>query len=114
MARWWVEEKAKLSDCYLDMEGHGGGCCGRAHLYDFPDLDECKRTTSKERVDFILNRIHSSYRGGMGVEVVLNEEQLPQWRGAVTKAGFKQVFKFRNKNSGLMCHVFMLDTTGMS
>jgi hypothetical protein len=101
----------------LDIEEHGGECCGMRHLHGFPDNE----ATPEERENWLKNAVFNcieSYGDAEDVEhlwrscieVVLNEHQLSDWCAILEKQGFKQVFSFLNSNSGNECHVFMLET----
>lgn len=105
----------------LEVEDHGGHCCGVKHLHGFPCSSQY---TAAEKEQWLRDAIHrcidqfsefdddeqaySTWRGC--IEVVLAEDQLNCWCRTLEEAGFKQVFSFLNHNSGNECHVFLLET----
>lgn len=106
----------------FDCDDHGGGCCGRVHLFNFdgalgyygrfgtPLTFAEKKNGIRLAIDEAWGIPRLSGRG-MCVEVVLVEDQMEAWSRALTGVGFKRVFDFVNENSGNRCYVFLLDTS---
>lgn len=126
--------------CYYppEVELHGGKCCGRFHIHNFPFLGAKYRTDAAladkiaavedakergatklyveygERYDeendeyFDFDMAEASYVA----EIVLTQSQLPDWHEALLAAGFESVYEFKNSNSGNICHVFLCKVGG--
>ena len=119
----------------VTWSGHGGGCCGIIHLWDFGTTpDGYLKSAGKsgnlpkegESIEDWIKRViwqalQSQYGGSEEwedednwnalVEVVLNGEQILWGWGKVLYAiGFSEVSKFLNSNSDNMCYVFHLQT----
>jgi hypothetical protein len=102
----------------MEVEHHGGGCCGMRHLYEFG--------FSGPIANFIrsFERKMKSYDRGVALregqtprnilcEAVLTDQQLNvvaanglTWVQVLREAGFRRVSRFRNGNSDNMCNVF--------
>lgn len=104
----------------LELQEHGGYCCGINHLMSFPYNEDYKgnkwvdiswddETLTPKELEFEVRRLVHDSDGG-AVEVVLTQEQtkcIPTLR----RVGFKKVFEFRNPNSKNICNVFYIDKT---
>lgn len=112
----------------LEVEKHGGGCCGRFHISNFPEVGEHINALPNALADKISNVEVALKQGAVDLhieygecddedcitgdeysfcaEVVLVDSQLDDWQAALLLTGFKKVHEFRNSNSGNMCHVF--------
>jgi hypothetical protein len=103
----------------LCLEDHGGGCCGRFHMFAFDAVDIWDEDLSfRDKVAGLRAVLRKYYiapagRRGYCIEVVLNEYQLKDWSRSLTTVGFKRVFSFCNANSGNNCYVYLLDTSKM-
>jgi hypothetical protein len=103
----------------LCLENHGGGCCGRFHMFAFDEVPLRDEDPSfRDKVAGLRKVLRENY--GVGppgqgycIEVVLNEHQLKAWSRSLTTVGFKRVFSFCNMNSGNNCYVYLLDTSKM-
>lgn len=127
----------KLKDNFtgLFIQEHGGNCCGIQHIYSFPSIfgveleervgwirracDEAVKQYDVEGACTCLDCMRQ--RSGIlptfntwqcAVELVLNHEQFGEWEPAVLAAGFKQVYEFKNSNSGNTCRVYYFTTGG--
>lgn len=112
----------------LYIEEHGGSCCGIRHLYYFPsifgvELEErvkwiraaCMQAVDNYDIDDCdCEDCVAEHRDNWqcAVELVLNNEQFGEWEPAVLAAGFKQVYEFKNSNSGNTCRVYFFTTGG--
>lgn len=86
----------------LQVDHHGGCCCGMKHLYNFGEEDEF----NIEDIRDILQRL-GLY--GRAVEVILNEDQLdenPTALQALADLGFVLDLCWHNENSGNACFRF--------
>jgi hypothetical protein len=98
-----------VAHLYLDVEPHGGCCCGMAHLFNF-DSDEKPDQIDEER--FLRSLERAKEEGGMirgCVEVVLVDGQMPIFATMLRRHGFKRVNRFLNANSGNYCNVLHLN-----
>lgn len=127
----------KLTDNFygLYVKEHGGSCCGIQHLYYFPsifgvELEERVKwiqAACREAVDnYQQDTCGCDYEDcedceadkyrtppeewQCAVEIVLNNEQFGEWEPAVLAAGFKQVYEFKNSNTGNTCRVYFFTT----
>lgn len=111
----------------LFVMGHGGECCGIHHINNFPSIYAVEleervrwiRAACMEAVDDYDDACDCSdcvaERGGLwqcAVEVVLNNHQFEEWEPALLAAGFKQVYEFKNSNTGNTCRVYYFTTGG--
>jgi hypothetical protein len=91
-------------------QDHGGGCCGITHLWSFA-VDPNTRWnqghgTYLDRLDAKIAE-HNELRGGHRIlEVVLNDNQYPNWHDRLVDRGFVMVTEFRNSNSGHVCRIY--------
>lgn len=100
---------------YLTRKSHGGMCCGINHVHSFTmsrseirniwgTLPAIEATTLRE----LKQKIAEST--GSLVEAVLTRQQLQandyELEKLMTKAKFKLVSTFKNKNTGAQCYVF--------
>jgi hypothetical protein len=106
----------------LCLENHGGGCCGRFHMFAFDEVNiwDDDAPSFRDKVAGLREVLRESYGEGdiapgrgYCIEVVLNEHQLKAWSRSLTTVGFKRVFSFCNANSGNNCYVYLLDTSKM-
>jgi hypothetical protein len=120
----------------LEIDSHGGHCCGVTHLSHFPTTPA--GTTDVQRIAYIRQGIEevlddqdiescdpdecASLCAGCEsfedkrkshrhcIEVVITTAQAREWRGPLETVGFKEVYSFHNSNSNNACHVFMFTT----
>jgi hypothetical protein len=107
----------------LNVNGHGGSCCGIKHIHEFPTGGLPNQWSLEQRLGWINKAVveavehcgsyddefDSESAWHVACEVVLIDEQLPHWEEALKQVGFKEVFSFLNDNSGNICHVFYLE-----
>lgn len=94
----------------MNFTHHGGDCCGRCHIFGFEEYDDedCLPTVQDFR-----DAVKAS--GNLCIEVVLTRDQIDHGTfcgggrmiDAVLDAGFREVFSFRNPNTGNECVVFL-------
>lgn len=105
----------------MDVYSHGGECCGRLHLSDFPWAGP-----SNTSIAYFKNRMQEPLEGYREdepdnekhcVEVTLVDEQATNvgssgksWDAVLTEYGFKKVYAFRNPNSGNTVWVYLYST----
>ncbi len=102
----------------MDIEPHGGFCCGITHLYNFPStgVSEASRADKIAKWVAAAKKVYKDDGAKVGpdwhsaIEAVINEIQLDNWRKPLEANGFKEVFSFHNSNSGNRCYVFYLET----
>lgn len=87
-------------------ERHGGGCCGRYHLYGFRG-DETVR-----EIKTLIERREGSLRRTRGLiwEATLTNSQCiryPNLLKSLKEVGFSLVYRGTNMNSGNCVNVFM-------
>lgn len=87
----------------MNLQGHGGGCCGSKHLSGFGSTDSAYQTILQyEGTVDLLNR-------DQRVEVILNQTQvrnMPQTLRFLASIGFVMVEVYRNSNSTQLNYVF--------
>lgn len=79
---------------------HGGGCCGRRHIYGFD-----RPGNFQEHHDAIQRR-HGD-RTNLVTEIVLTDDQMRRNRARIEAAGYRRVARWRNSNSGNFCNMFL-------
>jgi len=106
----------------MNMDDHGGSCCGVRHIYGFDRSSPNELTTLLAQVD-ALNRVaRATPDSHRLVEVILSERQVTAdsgntgWTAEVREAGgwpailaangFSLVNRFENANSGKKCYIF--------
>jgi len=104
----------------VNLEVHGGYCCGRYHIYEFEGYGERPKDWI-EKVKEILNRDNydlDDYEEEvtleeMCCEITLTEQQALQeqdgktFESMIKKIGFEEVYRFNNPNSGNIVRVYM-------
>lgn len=106
----------------MEIEDHGGGCCGIYHVQDFfsyhneDDLENAVEEINAPRTDCYcleceeLNERLESH--SFAVEAILTDDQLEErdgyWSKALKKAGFILTVRWLNPNSGNYCNQFVL------
>ena len=113
---------------FLDTCEHAD-CCGRSHLYNFPDrntlfyswdiprdepLDGKAKKLLKEAVkDGLQEAFDGNCKGKKGnghvVEVTLTDSQAETWEETLLSFGFDKVMRFRNHKSGNHVNVYLND-----
>jgi hypothetical protein len=93
----------------LNVNSHGGSCCGRNHLSNFGNSGP---TLSK------LQTLKAKITPRRCVEICLTSAQARQvgwknytWDKALKELGWKEVMVFNNGNSGNDVHVYLYSTT---
>lgn len=110
------EEEIKLLYHNLRITTHGGGCCGRVHLWNFTSADRGKKSNRREALYRKLNNYVGSQYYSPGreicIEVVLNRGQKHYWHDVVTEVGFEEVKTWVNLNSGRACTMYIMTVEG--
>lgn len=98
--------KRLLAGCHYSP--HGGGCCGRGHLYGFSNVPTLAQiaslkgqTTPRRCVEVTLTYNQMSTKGWNGYT----------WDAILKELGWKCVMKFNNGNSGNDVFVYLFSTT---
>lgn len=102
-------------------------CCGRSHIFGFPDKMELRDDYGLKVTDRMLNRsIKEILKGiryhlfhpypttnisriGHVVEVTLTDNQAKLWEPSLLKYGFEKVIRFKNHRSGNFVNVYLVD-----
>lgn len=91
----------------MEMETHGGSCCGIRHIYGFD------HSTVAELDEHIRELDNEVGQGNRLVEVVLSQRQVTGhrapaggWTAALAERGFRLVSRFNNSNSNNDCYIF--------
>lgn len=87
---------------------HGGGCCGRRHLYNMNGATAADITRALE-----ANEMDDD---GRLVEVVISEENedFEQLQANLVEAGFKLACTFENDGSENTCYVYFYHNAGFN
>lgn len=97
----------------MDIEYHGGHCCGMSHIHGFSlperDLNRLKTLIEGNEQDMIdswednNDRNYPKRRFNHAYEVVLTDDQMMNWAKPLKEFGFKKLFRWLNDNSGNYC-----------
>ena len=91
----------------LEMNRHGGRCCGIKHIHNFNYNFNDKHF---EELKTFINLVKTGDVGDSYLyEVVLIDEQLkgsPTLQPSLETLGFRLVTRFKNAGTGSMCNVF--------
>lgn len=83
----------------------GCSCDGCMRRYNTRAANE-KITIDELKEKLLLELDEKRKNWKTAVECVLNGMQYSVWKEPLERCGFKEVFSFKNSNSGHMCHVF--------
>ncbi len=104
------------------VDHHGGGCCGRFHVWNFSDYNMVKNLASIKGYLEHENEncggeggdyLEDDTKSGMCCEITLNEDQVgikhegKTFMTHLEDMGFEDVYQFGNPNSGNVVHVFL-------
>lgn len=95
-----------------NIVGHGGGCCGVRHMYNFGMSAASRRNNSPENINRLLSDFgepgNATGRSrGKCIEAVVTDTQFwnqPELAQTLFDAGFRIVSRFHNSSGG-MCNV---------
>jgi len=106
----------------MNMDDHGGNCCGVRHIYGFDSSRPDELTRLLAQVDAMRSVDRASGDAHRLTEVILSERQVTAdsgntgWTAEVREAGgwpailaangFSLVNRFENANSGKKCYIF--------
>ena len=90
----------------MDIDSHGGGCCGIFHLSEFDEDHDADEMTFKDKVEAIQYSLRGIER--RLVEAVLADYQFKNWERALQKVGFRLKTRFRNGNTNRNIRVYHL------
>lgn len=117
---------------WLRHQHHGGRCCGMIHIHNFPPFSYLnEKQKAQITPENVKKHIHKCVLASYGkrrawtlkcdlpsakwnslVEAVLTDSQLDGgWRPILAEAGFKEVSRFFNSNSGNYCTVLHYQPT---
>lgn len=102
----------------MDVEYHGGGCCGITHIFGFGYPTEARLTALKNWLADFVDRQYElefgEYDGefSCALEATLTDGQMVEWAPVLKKHGFKIAHRFFNSNSGNVVNVLYYNPAG--
>ena len=93
------------------LSGHGGGCCGAVHLYNFPYNEPTG--VQKKVVRRLIKQAVEEHGNELGlplVAVILDVDQIDFWeKFLVDKLGFRKVTTWTNPNTDNPLTMYVVD-----
>lgn len=101
----------------LNLDEHGGGCCGAAHLWGFPHISPKRKNycvtpaVAKDMLKrgierFMEDNLDDYPRLGL-IEVILTDGQLDNgWKKILEDEGFVHHRRWLNSNSDNFCNLY--------